>query len=186
MRIMEKERLDAIEDEVIASPGRNIIAETHRLKRDLQQMRRNLWPMREAINNFAASSALVKEDTRPFLRDCHDHVIQALDMLETYRERASGLVDIYLSSISAHMNEIMKVLTIIATIFMPLSFIASVYGMNFDTSLPLNMPELHWRYGYIFSLGLMAASVAVMLLYFRRKGWLGGRRAGHEKGGGKS
>jgi magnesium transporter len=170
------DRLDIIEDEVVAKPERNIITETHRLKRDLQQMRRNLWPMREAINSFAASSTLVKEDTRPFLRDCHDHVIQALDMLETYRERASGLVDIYLSSISAHMNEIMKVLTIITTIFIPISFIASIYGMNFDTASPWNMPELHWRYGYFFALGLMGLSVAGMLCYFRRKGWLGGQR----------
>jgi magnesium transporter len=166
------DQLDSIEDRVVLSPERNVISDTHQIKRDLQQMRRNLWPMREAIANFS-SSPMVSDVTRPFLRDCGDHVIQALDMLETFRERASGLVDIYLSSISAHMNEIMKVLTIIATIFMPLSFIASVYGMNFDTTSPWNMPELHWRFGYPFALGLMALSILIMLRYFRRKGWLG-------------
>lgn len=169
------DQLDAVEDRVVSSSERNVISDTHQIKRDLQHMRRNLWPMREAIANFS-SSQLVSDTTRPYLRDCGDHVIQALDMLETFRERASGLVDIYLSSISAHMNEIMKVLTIIATIFMPLSFIASVYGMNFDTSSPWNMPELRWRYGYPFSLGLMALSIFIMLIYFRRKGWLGARR----------
>ncbi len=169
------DRLDTIEDQVVSHPERNVIADTHQVKRELQQMRRNLWPMREMITNFSSSS-FVDEKHRPYLRDCSDHVIQALDMLETFRERASGLVDIYLSSISAHMNEIMKVLTIIATIFMPLSFIASLYGMNFDTASPWNMPELHWRYGYLYSLGLMALSIVAMLIYFRRKGWLGAMR----------
>ncbi|HTK84548.1 MAG TPA: magnesium/cobalt transporter CorA [Patescibacteria group bacterium] len=174
------DRLDLIEDQVVSHPERSVIGDTHQVKRELQQMRRNLWPMREMISNFSSTS-FVDEKNRPYLRDCSDHVIQALDMLETFRERASGLVDIYLSSISAHMNEIMKVLTIIATIFMPLSFIASLYGMNFDTTSPWNMPELHWRYGYLYSLGLMALSIIAMLIYFRRKGWLGVVRQPEDK-----
>ena len=168
--------LDVIEEEVVTHPQQSVSADTHQLKRELQQLRHNLWPMREMINGFSSSPILVYEDTRPYLRDCHDHIIQALDMLETYRERASGLIDIYLSSISAHMNEIMKVLTIIATIFMPLSFIASLYDMNFDRASPWNMPELGWRYGYLFSLGLMGLSIVAMLFYFWRKGWMGHRR----------
>jgi magnesium transporter len=166
------DRLDALEEEVVARPQRGVIAATHTLKRELQQMRHAMWPMREMINGFAASHSLVHEETRPYLRDCHDHIIQVLDMLETYRERASGLVDIYLSSISNRMNEVMQVLTVIATIFMPLSFIASVYGMNFDTSSPWNMPELKWRYGYPFALLMMAIVAGVMLFFFRRRGWL--------------
>jgi magnesium transporter len=130
--------------------------------------------MREMVHNIMNETALIKEDTRPFLRDCYDHVIQLLDILETYRERASGLIDIYLSSVSARMNEVMKVLTIIATIFMPISFIASLYGMNFDTSSPYNLPELHWRYGYIYALTLMAIISVVMLFYFRARGWMDG------------
>jgi len=181
--ILEKfgDRLDALEEEVVAKPERSFVSDTHQLKRELQEMRHGLWPMREMINAFSTATILVGEETRPYLRDCHDHVIQALDMLETYRERASGLIDIYLSSISAHMNEIMKVLTIIATIFMPLSFIASLYGMNFDRSSPWNMPELGWRYGYLYSLGLMVISILVMLHYFRRKGWLAPNRPDEDK-----
>ena len=119
-------------------------------------------------------SAFVREETKLFLRDCYDHTIQLIDMIETYREIASGLVDIHLSSVSNRMNEVMKVLTIIATIFIPLTFIAGIYGMNFDTQAsPWNMPELHWRYGYPVSLLAMATIAIGLLIWFRRKGWLG-------------
>lgn len=170
------DRLDALEDKVIGDPQREIIPVLHDFKRDLQSMRHDLWPMREMVNALRADHDFIQEETRPFLRDCSDHVIQILDILETYRERSASLVDIYLSSISNKMNEVMQVLTIIATIFMPLSFIASLYGMNFDTSSPYNMPELHWRYGYLFSLGLMGVVAAGLLYFFYRRGWLGKRR----------
>ena len=115
--------------------------------------------------------------TRLFLRDCADHTAQLLDMVEIHREVSSGLLDLHLSSVSTRMNEIMKVLTIIATIFIPLGFIAGLYGMNFDTEVsPFNMPELDWRFGYPFALAVMLAVALGMLAYFWRKGWIGGRR----------
>ncbi len=168
------ERLNTLEDKVVENPHRNLIHHIHGIKRDLHLLRHNLWPMREMVNGFADDEEIVSEETRTYLRDCHDHIIQVLDILETYRERASGMIDIYLSSVSNKLNEVMQVLTIIATIFIPLSFIASVYGMNFDTAVsPWNMPELHWAYGYPFALGLMAATAGGLLLWFRRKGWFG-------------
>ena len=117
--------------------------------------------------------ALIRPGTKLFLRDCYDHTIQLMDMVETFREVASGLVEEYMSSVSNRMNEIMKVLTVIATIFIPLTFIAGVYGMNFDTKAsPWNMPELTWPYGYPALLFLMAVVVAGMVYYFRRKRWI--------------
>ncbi len=167
------DRLSELEDTVVENPGKAVLADTHGLKRELRQLRQAVWPMREMVSAFASSSRIVREETRPYLRDCHDHVIQVLDILETYRERASSLTDIYLSSISNRMNEIIKVLTIITTIFIPLSFIAGVYGMNFDTQAgPLNMPELHSPVGYPAILALMLAIACALLFYFYRKGWL--------------
>lgn len=170
------ERLAALEDEIIAAPGRDAVTDVHHLKHDLLMLRRAIWPQREMINSLLRDeSELVSATTRIYLRDCYDHAVQLMDVVETYREIASALVDVYLSSVSARMNEIMKVLTIIATIFIPLSFIASLYGMNFDTKAsPWNMPELGWRYGYVFSLALMVAVAGGLLYYFRRRGWLGG------------
>ncbi len=118
-------------------------------------------------------SGLIRDDTKVFLRDCYDHTVQVMDMVETYREMTSGLVDEYMSSVSNRMNEIMKVLTIIATIFIPLTFIVGIYGMNFDRGAsPYNMPELGWRYGYPAVLAVMAVAAAGMLGYVRRKRWL--------------
>ncbi|WP_461307078.1 CorA family divalent cation transporter, partial [Albidovulum sp.] len=114
----------------------------------------------------------------PFFRDCADHAFQALDMVEVYREVAQGLVDLHLSSLSNRMNEIMKVLAIISTIFIPMTFIAGLYGMNFDRASPWNLPELGWRFGYEWALGLMAASAGVMIWVFFRLGWIGRRRTG--------
>jgi magnesium transporter len=119
-----------------------------------------------------SETGFIASETKIYLRDCYDHTIQLIDMVETYREIASGLVDIYLSSLSNRMNEIMKLLTMIATIFIPLGFIAGLYGMNFDRSFPWNMPELGWRYGYLMALGLMVAVAVSLLFYFKRKGWL--------------
>jgi magnesium transporter len=118
--------------------------------------------------------SLVEERTDIYLRDCYDHAVQALDVIETYRDISSSLVEIYFASLSRRMNEIMRVLTMIATIFIPLSFIASVYGMNFNTEVsPYNLPELHWYWGYPAALGLMAAVAFILLFFFWRRGWIG-------------
>jgi magnesium transporter len=129
--------------------------------------------MREMLSQLSRSDeGRFDEHTRPYLRDVYDQAVQAIDLVEGYRDLSSGLVDLYLSTVSFRTNEIMKVLTIFSTIFLPITFIAGLYGMNFDTSKPSNMPELHWAYGYPFSLGLMALSVAFMIRFFHRRGWL--------------
>ena len=168
------ERLEALEDAVVANPSRSLIGDVHRTRRDLLNLRRALWPQREALNQLVRdASPLITDETRLYLRDCYDHTIQLLDLLESFREVAAGMMDVYLSSASFRMNEIMKVLTIIATIFIPLTFIAGVYGMNFDPDVsPLNMPELRWKYGYPASLAIMAAVAGGLLFYFRKKDWL--------------
>ncbi len=169
------ERVESLERAVLDSPSEAVIARVHGLKRDLLTIRRALWPQREMLNALIREeSPLISERTRVYLRDCYDHLIQLIDLVETYREIASALVDIYLSSVSTRMNQVMQVLTIIATVFMPLGFIASLYGMNFDRERsPLNMPELGWYYGYPFALLLMAATAVALLLFFRRRGWTG-------------
>lgn len=181
------ERVELLEENILDHPGPDLIADVHVLKSDLLTFRRAIWPQREMINALIRdSSPHVTESTAIYFRDCYDHTIQLLDMVETYREIASGLVDLHFSSISTRMNEIMKVLTIIATIFIPLGFVAGVYGMNFDSSKsPLNMPELTWYWGYPFALGLMTAIAGIMLYFFYRRGWLGSRTrkpAGAEPG----
>ncbi len=133
-----------------------------------------MWPARDALNLLLIEEhALIRPGTKVFFRDCYDHTIQLMDMVETFREMASGLVDEYMSAVSNRMNEIMKVLTVVATIFIPLTFIVGLYGMNFDTKAsPYNMPELTWAYGYPALLLLMAAVAGGMLHYFRRKRWI--------------
>jgi magnesium transporter len=167
------ERLEALEDEVVREPAPDSIERLHDMKRVLLALRRIVWPHRDLLHMLSREEhPLLARTTRVYLRDSYDHTIQLMDILETYRETASGLVDVYISSASAKLNEIMKVLTIIATIFMPLGFIASLYGMNFDRSVSSwNMPELGWRFGYPFALGLMAACVGFLVYYFRRRGW---------------
>jgi magnesium transporter len=166
------EWIDRLEDEVIFAPTQKTIERIHYIKRKMSRLRHAVWPMREMIGAFSTHIPHVQDQTRLYLRDCYDHVIQVLDLLETDRERASGLLDIYLSSISNRMNEVMKVLTIISTIFIPLTFIVGVYGMNFDTSSPYNMPELKARYGYPVTLAAMALIAAAFTYYFKRKGWI--------------
>ena len=168
------EQLEALEDRVITSPEPGNISELHDMKRKLLLLRRAIWPHREIFNTLIRDEhPLIANETRPFLRDCYDHTIQLMDIVETYREIASGLVDVHLSSVSMKLNEVMKVLTIVATIFIPLSFIASVYGMNFDRDRsPWNMPELGWYLGYPFALILMCASAAGLIWYIWKKGWL--------------
>jgi magnesium transporter len=169
------EHLDALEDSVILSPTQQTLNQIHQVKRDLLTLRKAFWPLRDAVNTLIRDPIPhVSEETRIYLRDVHDHVIQVIDIVETYRELGSGLMDVYLSSVSNRMNEVMKVLTLMATIFIPLTFIAGVYGMNFDPEKsPWNMPELRWFYGYPFSLGLMFVTAVILLFFFRRKGWFG-------------
>ncbi|MSO64932.1 MAG: magnesium/cobalt transporter CorA [Alphaproteobacteria bacterium] len=167
------EDIDALNEAIVASPQVGQVRRLHYLKRDLISLRRAIWPLREMVNALLREETpLLKATARLHLRDCYDHAVQLMDVLETYREIATGLLDLYLSSQSARLNEIMKVLTIIATIFIPLSFLASLYGMNFDTASPWNMPELHWRYGYVLALGIMATVALGLMWLFWRRGWL--------------
>jgi magnesium transporter len=179
------EAVDELEAAVLASPQRDLIPRIHELKMDLLSLRRIVWPQRDMVNSLIREvSPLIEAHTRVYLRDCSDHAVQLLEILETYREIASGLVEVYLSGVSWRTNEIMKVLTIIATIFIPLGFVASVYGMNFDRTVsPWNMPELGWRWGYPMALGLMAAIAAGLMVYFRVRGWVGPTEGRGKAGG---
>ncbi|PIW26930.1 MAG: magnesium and cobalt transport protein CorA [Rhodospirillales bacterium CG15_BIG_FIL_POST_REV_8_21_14_020_66_15] len=170
------ETIDALEDAVIARPAPAQVHDIHDLKRRLMHLRRAIWPMRDMANALIRDDVPgMSRDTRLYLRDCYDHLVQLMDIVETDRETVSALLEVYLSSLSARMNEIMKVLTIIATIFIPLGFFAGLWGMNFDgEASPFNMPELGWRYGYPAALAFMAVIAGGLLYYFRRKGWIGG------------
>jgi magnesium transporter len=162
------DRIEGLEADIISQPDPKTLQAIHHLKRELVFIRKSVWPLRELISGLErAESKLISDTTRMYLRDVYDHTIQVIDTVESFREVVSGMHDTYLSSISNRMNEIMKVLTIIATIFIPITFIAGIYGMNFQ-----HMPELSWPWGYSAALGLMGAVSAGMILYFRRKGWL--------------
>ena len=168
------DEVEEMEERVLVFPVPETFLAIRRLKRELMAVRHAVWPARDALNLLLIEEhALIRPGTKVFFRDCYDHTIQLMDMVETFREMASGLVDEYMSAVSNRMNEIMKVLTIMATIFIPLTFIAGLYGMNFDRSTsPYNMPELGWTYGYPALLLLMAAVAGGMLYYFRRKRWI--------------
>jgi magnesium transporter len=148
----------------------------HIVKADLLMLRRAIWPMREAVASITRdASELIADDTRVYLRDCYDHVVQIVDLVETYRELTADLRDLYMSALSNRINETMRVLTIISTMFIPLTFIAGIYGMNFDYDegrKPLNMPELHYPYGYVICWTVMILIVIGMLVYFYRQGWI--------------
>jgi magnesium transporter len=162
------ETIEDLQDEVISSPSKRTLKEVHATKRELLILRRAVWPLREfAYNLLLGESAIIDKSTVLFLRDVHDHAVQIIDSIETYREMISGMLDVYLSSVNNRMNEIMKVLTIIATLFMPLTFISSIYGMNFRY-----MPELEWHWGYPAALALMAMIGIGMLVYIRARKWL--------------
>lgn len=169
------EKLESLEDEVLLSPTRETVARMHMIKRDLLTLRRAMWPMRDTLNSLLrGTTPLVSASTQLYLRDCYDHTVRIIDLIEMYRELGADLMDVYLSSISNRMNEIMKVLTVIATIFIPLTFITGLYGMNFNTEKsPWNMPELNWRFGYPAVLLVMVTIAAGLLYAFRRRGWLG-------------
>jgi magnesium transporter len=162
------ERMETLEEELVTDPTTETLQAIHQLKREMVFLRKSTWPLREVIGALErGESALIQETTGVYLRDVYDHTIQVIDAVETYRDILSGMLDIYLSSISNRMNEVMKVLTIIATVFIPLTFIAGVYGMNFQ-----HMPELAWPWAYPLLWAVMIVIAAAMVVYFRRKKWL--------------
>ncbi|BDA73613.1 magnesium and cobalt transport protein CorA [Rivularia sp. IAM M-261] len=168
------EKIEDLEQEVIIKPTPQTLRKIYKIRRQLLKLRRAIWPQRDVINSLIRDSGnLISDEVRLYLRDCYDHSIQVIDMVETYRELSSGLMDVYLSAVSNKMNEIMKFLTVMSSIFIPLTFIAGIYGMNFNTEKsPLNMPELNWYWGYPLCLGSMGAIAIGLLLIFKRRGWL--------------
>lgn len=168
--ILEKlgERIEDLEEELVTNPTPETLQTIHDLKREMLFLRRSVWPLREVVSGLErGESSLVQESTGIYLRDVYDHTIQVIDAVETFRDMLSGMLDIYLSSVSNRMNEVMKVLTIIATIFIPLTLIAGIYGMNFRY-----MPELEWPWAYPMLWLIMLGIGVLMLIYFRRKRWL--------------
>ena len=168
--VLEKlgEKIEVLEEELITNPKRETLHAIHNLKREMIFLRKSVWPLREVISGLErGESSLISKSTQIFLRDLYDHTIQVIDTVEAFRDMLSGMLDIYLSSVSNKMNEVMKVLTIIATIFIPLTFIAGVYGMNFR-----NMPEIEWQWGYPLSLLIMGGVAIIMLIFFRKKRWI--------------
>jgi magnesium transporter len=166
------EELHRLEDEVLDAPDKSTVHQIHRIRRTLVELRRAVGPHREALNTLLREASYIRAETAVFLRDTYDHAIRIMDLLETQREISSDLMATYLSAVSNRMNEVMKVLTIVATIFIPLGFIAGVYGMNFNSDVsPWNMPELNWFLGYPFALSLMAGVAAAFLWLIWRRGW---------------
>jgi len=162
------ERVELLEERLLPNPEPKTLPAIQRLKRGLIFLRKSVWPLREVISGLErGESGLIKKATRPYLRDVYDHTIQVIDTTESLRDMAGGMLDIYLSSVSNRMNEVMKVLTLVATIFIPLTFVAGIYGMNFE-----HMPELKWPFGYGLVWVVMAAIAGYMVLYFKRKRWL--------------
>jgi magnesium transporter len=180
--ILEKigDNIEELEEELITNPSKETMTRLHYMKRQMIYLRKAVWPLRELINNKErCETELIKPSTDIYLRDLYDHTVRVIDTVETYRDLLSGMMDIYLSSVSNKMNEVMKFLTIITTIFVPGTFIAGVYGMNFqhvdpDTGklLPMNMPELYSPYGYICVWGAMLLVITSLIIYFKRKKWL--------------
>lgn len=168
--VLEKigDKIEVIEEELISDPRESTMEQLHHMKREMIFVRKAVWPVRELINNMERSeSELIQEGTGIYLRDVHDHAVRVIDTIETYRDLLSGMMDIYLSSVSNRMNEVMKILTIITTIFVPVTFIAGVYGMNFDY-----MPELHSKWGYPAVWAVMLLIIISLIIYFKRKRWL--------------
>lgn len=173
--ILEKlgEKIANMEDELVANPSTRKLQTIQDLKRDIIFLRKSVWPLREIISGLQRTeSDLLQDSTAAYLRDLYDHTIQVIDTIESLRDMVSGMLDIYMSSISNKMNEVMKVLTIIATIFIPLTFIAGIYGMNFNPDVSFfNMPELNWKFGYMFAWGVMFSVASAMVIYFKKKRW---------------
>lgn len=169
------ERLGTVEDRIMTGPGGGSpVREVHRIRRDLLTIRRAAWPLRDALAVlYRDRSPLITDETRLFLRDCYDHTVQIIDLVETYREIGSDLVELHLTQVNNRINEVTKILAVVATVFIPLNFVAALYGMNFDPSAsPYNMPELRWRLGYPAVLLLMALIAAGMVSLFVRRGWI--------------
>ncbi|ACM22282.1 MAG: magnesium transporter [Thermotoga sp.] len=168
--LLEKidDETEILEEEVLEMSAEDTVQKIYVLKRNLIELRKTIWPLREVLNEISrGESSLIKEETLPYFKDVYDHTIRIADTVETFRDIASGLLDVYLSNMSNRTNEVMKVLTIIATIFMPLTFIAGIYGMNFEY-----MPELSWKWGYPVVLIVMGVIAFLMVVYFRKKKWL--------------
>jgi magnesium transporter len=167
------ERMEQLDEQVGAGHSPRFMEALHNVRLDLMTLRRAIRPLRDALILLMPDPhSLISQETQFYMRDCYDHTVQLMDLLDTYREMCSDLRDYYMSALNTRMNEVIKVLTIIATVFMPLSFIASIYGMNFNTELPGNMPELNWPYGYAFALGVMSAVGLGLVWFIWKKGWL--------------
>ncbi|HEX8372050.1 MAG TPA: magnesium/cobalt transporter CorA [Chthoniobacterales bacterium] len=166
--------IQEMEDEVLNNPTAEFVKRLHDYKRSLVHLRRGAWPQREILSALQRDeSGLIRDSTKPFLRDCYDHAIQIIDIIENYRELTSAIMDIYLSALSMKTNEVMRILTVISSIFMPLTFLAGIYGMNFDHAAgKWNMPELHQPWGYPVFLLVCAVIAIGMIVFFRRKKWL--------------
>lgn len=167
------EWIEDLEEDLLGKPTKNTLHAIHNIKRELLLLRRMLWPQREVLNSLLRGDhALIHDSTKTYLRDCYDHTIQVMDLLETYRDIMTSMLDVYLSSVSMRLNDVMRVLTVIATLFIPPTFIVGVYGMNFDhATSPWNMPELEWKYGYLFVWLIIIGMMGGMLVYFKRKKW---------------
>ena len=168
------ERIEDVEDRVVLRPAPHVLREIYDLKRGLLEVRRGIWPQRDAVNALLHDeSGLIGKTVRLYLRDCYDHAVQVLEMVESQRELTAALLDVYLSSMANRTNEVMKILTVVTTIFIPLTFLSGIYGMNFDTTASgWNMPELGWRFGYPFVLAMMGVVASSLLAFFWKKGWL--------------
>ena len=162
------DKIEAIETQLLDDPTHDTMEIIHEMKREMIYLRKQIWPIREIINSLVKSeSSLIQEQLHVYFRDVYDHTIQIIDTIESYRDILSGMLDIYLSTLSNKMNEVMKVLTIIATIFIPITFVAGIYGMNFKF-----MPELEWRWGYAMVWAIIVVVVGIMIGFFKKKQWL--------------
>jgi magnesium transporter len=170
--------IDQIEDELDDVPQKSPVGNLHRYKRTLTQVRRFIWPVRDLVNSMMhEETGLVSKGTKVYLRDCYDHTVQLMDLVESYRDVLSGLMELYLSSVGIRTNEIMKVLTVVSSIFIPLTFIVGIYGMNFASEangkkLPWNMPELYQPWGYVAVMLLMLGIAIFQIVYFKKRRWL--------------
>jgi len=167
------DQLNESEEELLGRPSRESLRSIYNVQRLLLQFRRAAWPHREIFNGMLRDeTGLIHSETRVFLRDCYDHATQIIDMVETYRDLAAGLMDVHFASIDSRTNEIMRVLTVVSVFFLPLTFLAGVYGMNFNTDSKWNLPELNWHFGYLYFWGVCLVIALTMFLFFKRKRWI--------------
>ncbi len=167
------DRIEELEDRIVLEPNQKTLAQVYQIRRELLALRRAIWPQREAIEKLIKNgSSAIDKEVIPYLRDCYDHIIQIVDVIETYRELTSNLMTVYMSAVSNRINEIMKTIAVVSTIFIPLTFITGLYGMNFDDEIsPYNMPELNWYWGYPLCWSLMIAVSTSLIIFFWRRGW---------------